>query len=339
MKRTQSYQALYASGELERRAVVLERMLTRCTLCPHDCGNDRTQGAIARCYSGSLPIVSSYCLHFGEEPALAGTRGVGNVFFGNCNLKCVYCQNFQISQNWKAERANEVTHERLAGMMLELQAQGASAIGFVSPTHFTPQIVRALTLAVPLGLELPLVYNTNAYDSVDVLRLLEGIIDIYLPDLKYGDDAFGLRFSKVKSYAPVSRAAVLEMFRQTGSALEYDDDKKLVRRGLIIRHLVLPNDIASSAETLKWIHDTMGATVTLSIMSQYFPAHDARHMELLNRAIREREYERVLGLLDRFGFENGWIQEFDSRNYYRPDFAERSHPFKNIPDCTSTRSH
>ena len=205
------------SGEFQRRLERLEAMLESCTVCPHDCGNNRLNNELARCYSGYLPIVSSYCQHFGEEPALGGAYGVGNIFLGNCNLRCVYCQNFQISQNWKAERVNEVTFERMAGMMLELQAKGVHAIGFVSPTHFVPQIVRALSIAIPQGLELPLIYNTNAYDSVEVLKLLDGIFDIYLPDLKYSDDEFGYKYSKVKSYTEISRAAVKEMHRQVGS--------------------------------------------------------------------------------------------------------------------------
>lgn len=331
MKRTRSYHALWASGELEKRAQELERLLQSCTLCPLSCGVDRTKGAIARCYSGALPIVSSSCLHFGEEPALSGTRGVGNIFFGNCNLRCVYCQNHQISQNWKQERIHEVSHERLAGMMLELQEQGASAIGFVSPAHFTAQIMRALTLAVPQGLALPLIYNTNAYDSVDVLKLFEGVTEIYLPDLKYADDADGRAYSKVDRYVTHARAAVREMHRQTGSLLEYGDEG-LVERGLIIRHLVLPNDLARSEETLRWIRREFGTDVTLSIMAQYYPAHKALKMELLDRPVREREYERVVELVERLGFEHGWIQEFESRDCYRPDFSVRSNPFQDSPD-------
>ena len=267
MKFIPSYIPLYKSGELQRRSERLDALLESCTVCPHDCGNNRLNNELARCYSGYLPVVSSYCQHFGEEPALGGAYGVGNIFLGNCNLRCVYCQNFQISQNWKAERINEVTFERMAGMMLELQAKGVHAIGFVSPTHFVPQIVRALSIAVPQGLELPLIYNTNAYDSVEVLRLLDGIFDIYLPDLKYSDDEFGYKYSKVKSYTEISRAAVKEMHRQIGSDVVYGDDG-LVKRGLIIRHLVLPNDIATSEETLRWIAKELDNHVTLSVMSQ-----------------------------------------------------------------------
>jgi putative pyruvate formate lyase activating enzyme len=175
---------LLATGELKKRVEQLENLLESCTVCPKDCGNNRLKDEIAACYSGRLPIVSSYTAHFGEEPVLSGTRGAGNIFFGNCNLRCVYCQNHQISQTWKTQKKNETTHERLAEMMLELQAKGCHNIGFVSPTHFAPQMARAILIAAENGLKLPIVYNTNAYDSVEVLKLLDGIVDVYLPDLK-----------------------------------------------------------------------------------------------------------------------------------------------------------
>src|SRR3954452_6215968 len=180
-----NYLELYQTGELAERVAVLEKLLLSCTVCPLDCGNNRIENQLARCYSGRLPIVSSYTAHFGEEPPLVGTRGAGNIFFGNCNLRCVYCQNYQISQTHKEQLKNEITHERLAQMMLELQERGRHNINFVSPTHFAPQMARAILLAAEQGRRLPIVYNTNAYDSVEVLRLLDGVIDVYLPDLKY----------------------------------------------------------------------------------------------------------------------------------------------------------
>src|SRR5260370_34676885 len=175
------YLRLLETGELCRRVEALEALLERCTVCPRDCLNNRWNDEIAACYSGRLPIVSSYTPHFGEEPPLTGTRGAGNIFFGNCNLRCVYCQNFQISQRHREEIKNEVTHERLAEMMLELQERGCHNIGFVSPTHFAPQMARWIFLAAKQGLKVPVIYNTNAYNAVDVLRLLEDIVDIYLP--------------------------------------------------------------------------------------------------------------------------------------------------------------
>src|SRR5688572_10790155 len=216
------YLTLLAENKLRERVEQLESMLASCSICPKLCGNDRLNGEIAACYSGRLPIVSSYTAHFGEEPCLSGTRGAGNIFFGNCNLRCVYCQNYQISQTWKEQKRNEVTHERLAEMILELQDRGCHNIGFVSPTHFAPQMARAVLIAAENGLRLPIVYNTNAYDSVEVLRLLDGIVDVYLPDLKYAEDEAGFLYSKVRSYSSVSRAALKEMFRQTGE-LVFDE--------------------------------------------------------------------------------------------------------------------
>jgi putative pyruvate formate lyase activating enzyme len=326
-----AYRQLYETGELHERARVLESMLGSCTICPHDCRNNRLKGELARCYSGYLPIVSAYTPHFGEEPALVGTHGVGNIFFGNCNLRCVYCQNYSISQNWKEERKNEVSFERLAEMMLELQDRGCHEVGLVSPTHFVPQIISSLVIAAGRGLHIPLIYNTNAYDSVEVLRLLDGIVDIYLPDLKYSDDEMGYRYSKVKEYSVYAKAAIAEMHRQVGPELVIGEDG-LVKRGLIIRHLVLPNDIAGSKETLRWIRGTLGERTTLSVMAQYFPTHKALTTELLDRSIRESEYEKVLAYLDLLGIENGWAQEYESSIYYKPEFEDRAEPFKGKAD-------
>jgi putative pyruvate formate lyase activating enzyme len=326
-----SYRTLHRTGELRRRAKTLNAMLASCTICPHLCGNDRLADEIARCHSGRLPVVSSATPHFGEEPALVGTHGVGNIFFGNCNLRCVYCQNAVISQNHREERKNEVSIGRLAAIMLELQSLGCHAIGLVSPTHFVPQIVEALLEAVDGGLTLPLVYNTNAYDDPGVLRLLDGIVDIYLPDLKYADDEMGLRYSKVSGYAAYARSAIVEMHRQVGGELLVGDDG-LIKRGLILRHLVLPNDIAGSRESLRWIRDTLGAETTLSVMAQYFPTHAAVTTPLLDRKIRKSEYERVLALLDTVGMDRGWAQEYEASEYYRPEFENRDAPFAGKAD-------
>ena len=306
-------------------------MLGACNICPHDCGNNRLKNEISRCYSGYLPIVSSYTPHFGEEPALVGTHGVGNIFFGNCNLRCVYCQNYLISQNYKEEAKNEVSFERLAEMMLELQERGCHEIGFVSPTHFVPQIVKSVEIAASRGLHLPLIYNTNAYDSVEVLQLLDCVIDIYLPDLKYSDDDMGYQYSKIKGYPRHARAAIKEMHRQVGSELIIGEDG-LVKRGLIIRHLVLPNDIADSKSALKWVHNELGRHTTLSVMSQYFPTHRALTMPLVDRKIRQGEYERVLAMLETLEMDHGWAQEYEASEYYKPEFEDRDRPFKGGSD-------
>src|SRR5262245_19205386 len=202
--REPSYIAMLKSGELESRVEGLMNMLGSCRICPRECDVDSLSNEVAACYSGLLPVVSAYTPHFGEEPALVGSHGAGNVFLGLCNLRCVYCQNYQISQTFKEQRKNEVSFERLAEIFLELQQKGCHNINCVSPTHLTPQLVKSLWLAARQGLKLPIVYNTNAYDSVEVLRLLDGIVDIYLPDLKYSTDEAGREYSKVASYVASS---------------------------------------------------------------------------------------------------------------------------------------
>jgi putative pyruvate formate lyase activating enzyme len=331
------YLTLLEANELEPRVRALEDLLRSCTVCPKLCGNNRLDDEIAACYSGRLPIVSSYTAHFGEEPCLSGTHGAGNIFFGNCNLRCVYCQNYQISQTWKEQKRNEVTHERLAEMMLELQDRGCHNIGFVSPTHFAPQMARAILIAAERGLRLPIVYNTNAYDSVEVLRLLDGIVDIYLPDLKYADSAAGFQYSKVRDYTLHARAAIKEMHRQMGDGLVFGEDG-LLKSGLMIRLLVLPNDIAGIEENLRWIRDELSPRTAISLMAQYYAtnkaATDDRYI-LLSRRISEGEWFDAVSLLEELGIEEGFLQEYEAASYYyRPDFNDADEPFKDIRDFT-----
>jgi putative pyruvate formate lyase activating enzyme len=330
-----NYLKLLQTGELEHRVEQLETLLASCTVCPKDCGNNRLADEIAACYSGKLPIVSSYTAHFGEEPCLSGTKGAGNIFFGNCNLRCVYCQNFQISQTWKTQKKNEISCERLAEMMLELQEKGCHNIGFVSPTHFAPQMARGILIAAKQGLKLPIVYNTNSYDSVEALKLLDGIIDIYLPDLKYADDSTGFEFSKIREYAKFSRLAIKEMFRQTGDKLIFDENG-ILQKGLMIRLLVLPNDIAEIEQSLQWIRNDLSPKVAISLMAQYYAtnkaATDDRYI-LLSRRISEREWFSALEALETLGFEQGFMQEYESAShYYRPDFTDKNKPFRDIRD-------
>ena len=335
MSESPGYQELLASGELERRVERLYGLLASCTVCPRDCGNNRLEDVLASCASGLHPVVSSYTPHFGEEPALSGTRGAGNVFFGNCNLRCVYCQNYQISQNFAAQRPNTVTVERLAEMLLELQQRGCHNIGFVSPTHYAPQMAKAVLLAAREGLNVPIVYNTNAYDSVEVLRLLEGIVDVYLPDFKYADSGAGSLYSKVPDYAERARAALIEMYRQKGSALVFGEDG-LLRSGLLVRLLVLPNNAAGVADSLAWIAETLSPRVAISLMAQYYPIHRAAGDEkytALSRSITSEEWQDALSALEENGLENGYQQEFETANkYYRPDFTDRNTPFRDIRD-------
>src|SRR5215470_18115946 len=308
-----SYVRLLESGELAERVDRLMGMLGSCRICPRDCDNNRLNDEVAACYSGLLPIVSAYTPHFGEEPALVGTGGAGNVFLGLCNLRCVYCQNYQISQTFKQQRMNEISFERLAEIFIELQNQGCHNINWVSPTHFAPQLAKSLLIAARRGLRLPIIYNTNSYDSVEALKLLDGIVDVYLPDLKYSEDEAGREYSKVTEYVRHSRAALKEMFRQVGDQLVFDD-AGLLRRGLIIRLLVLPNDIAGLYESLKWIRDELSSKVTISLMAQYFPTNkvDLERYPLISRKIRTGEWLKAIDQMESLGFEEGWMQDFDS---------------------------
>lgn len=309
-------------------------MLESCRICPRDCYVNRLNNEVAACYSGLLPIVSSYTPHFGEEPALVGRFGAGNVFLGLCNLRCVYCQNYQISQTFKAQRRNEVSFEKLAEIFLELQSRGCHNINWVSPTHFTPQLVKSLHIAASRGLRLPVVYNTNAYDSVEVLALLDGIVDIYLPDLKYSVEEAGREYSKVPDYVSRARAAVKEMYRQTGDGLTFGDDG-LLSRGLVIRLLVLPNDASGILDTLEWIRTELSPRVAVSVMAQYFPTNKVglERYPLLSRKIRWSEWLSVLDCMESLGLEEGWFQDFESAaGYYRPDFGDAKTPFKDIVD-------
>ncbi len=329
-----SYLTLLETGELHGRVESLMQMLARCRVCPRDCDNNRLNDELAACYSGLLPIVSSYTPHFGEEPALTGTRGAGNIFLGLCNLRCVYCQNYQISQTFKEQHKNQISFDRLADIFLELQQRGCHNINWVSPTHFAPQLAKALLIAAERGLRLPVVYNTNAYDSVEALRLLDGIVDIYLPDLKYSDNEMGREYSKVKGYVEHSRAALKEMFRQTGDALIYDENG-LLKRGLVIRLLVLPNDIGGIYESLKWIRQELSPKVAVSLMAQYFPTNKVtlERYPLMSRKIRWTEWLEAIDHMEQLEMEEGWLQDYDSAaEYYRPDFGDAITPFKDIAD-------
>ena len=323
-----SYLALQRTGELERRAQALVRRLSSCDICPLRCGVDRAQGALGYCRSPRQPVVASACAHRGEEPPVSGSRGSGTIFFANCNLRCVFCQNHQISQDPGAFVSRASSAEDLARTMLRLQdGEHCHNINLVSPSHFVPQILEALCLAVPLGLRLPLVYNTNAYDLVETLRLLDGIVDIYLPDLKYASAPVAARLSGAVDYVAVARAAIAEMYRQVGGALALDDDG-VVARGLIVRHLVLPGGLAGSADSLGWLAAEVGSDITLSLMSQYYPAHRAHEFSVLSRRVQPREYHAVVARAQALGFDHIWAQDAGASSHYRPDFEREGHPFE-----------
>ena len=320
------YIALYRSGELNHRAEVLEARLASCDICPRQCGVNRLAGEPGFCHSGYLPIVSAVCAHHGEEPPISGSRGSGTIFFGNCNMRCIYCQNYQISQDWEKQQSRETDFHTLAGQMLYLQDElGCHNINFVSPSHFVPQLVRALLEAVPMGLHLPLVYNTSGYDSVESLKELEGVISIYLPDLRYASDKWSEKFSQTPDYVAHARVAIREMYRQVGGLVL--DEAGLALRGLIVRHLILPHRLAGSEESLTWLVENISPDVAVSIMSQYSPVHRASRIPSLSRTLTTSEYSEVIELLDRLGLENGWIQELGASDDYLPDFERQGHPF------------
>jgi putative pyruvate formate lyase activating enzyme len=321
-----SYRSLYQTGELKRRAERLEARLAACDLCPHACKVNRLKDERGFCHSGLLPVVSSYCAHKGEEPAISAGNGSGTIFFGNCNMRCVYCQNYQISQDYDGQKANETDCLTLARRMLYLQDElKCHNINLVSPSHFVPQIVKALLEAVPMGLHLPLVYNTGGYDSVETLRELEGIVDIYLPDIRYASAEKGKKYSQVSDYPVHNRAAIKEMHRQVGDLLM--DENEVAYLGLIVRHLILPGGLAGSRESLTWLAEEVSGDVTISLMSQYYPCHKVTDIKELSRTITYEEYSEVVGLLEELGLENGWLQEMDAPANYLPDFKREGHPF------------
>lgn len=311
-----------SSHEILEVSSRLKRILESCRLCPRECGVDRIKGEMGFCGTGVLPTVSSIVRHFGEEPPLVGDRGAGTIFFTNCNLRCVFCQNNQISRGLIGE---EISVTDLASEMLRLQDEGALNIEPVSPTHQVHAFIEALGLAMSKGLDLPVVYNCGGYESLEAIKLIEGIVDIYLPDLKYADNNAALKYSDCPDYVGHARAAILEMYSQVGD-LELDRDGNAVR-GLMIRHLVLPNDASGTVDTLQWLKANLSTDVTISLMAQYSPMFQARHFDKLNRRISRDEYESVVDKCWELGFENVFIQDFQSQDLGIPDFTE-DEPFR-----------
>lgn len=278
-------------------------ILEQCTICPHNCKINRKNGQVGRCKSKDTVKIALYSTHNFEEPCISGKKGSGTVFFSNCNLNCVFCQNYEISQEGKGI---EITINRLAEIFLEQQEKDVENINLVTPTSYVPQIIEAIKLARKQGLKLPIVYNTNGYEKVETLKMLEGYIDIYLPDLKYSDNKLAKRLSKVDNYFEITTEALKEMYRQTGKAIF--DDRGIMKKGMIIRHLVLPNHILNSRRVLKWINDNMN-DVYVSIMAQYFPTYKAKEINEINRKLTKEEYEQIENYLYRLNLENGYIQE------------------------------
>ena len=302
-KKTPSYLNI-SKIQFERRIKEAYEILLSCHLCPHKCRVNRIVGEKGKCRSTAQPMVSSYNAHYGEEPPLSGSRGSGTIFFTNCTLRCLFCQNYPISQ---LGNGNLVTISELADMMLSLQKRGCHNINFVSPTHFVPQIIDALAQAKEKGLSIPLVYNTSGYESVSTLKLLDGIVDIYLPDAKYADDEIAQKYSGATDYFSILKKALREMQRQVGD-LKLDEDGIAIS-GLIIRHLLLPDNLAGTARILPWIAKNISQNAYISLMSQYFPAHQAMNHPQLSRAITKKEYQEARAILRSCNLENGWLQQ------------------------------
>ena len=278
-------------------------MLEKCTICPHQCGINRTQ-YVGRCKSTDKIKIALYSTHNFEEPCISGENGSGTIFFSNCNMNCIYCQNYEISQQGKGR---EITIEELANIMLKQQEKGVENINLVTPTSYALHIIEAIKIAKRQGLKIPIVYNTNGYESIETLKLLEGYIDIYLPDLKYYYDELGKNYSNVENYFEIATNAIKEMYRQVGSPQL--NENGIMQKGLMIRHLILPNNVQNSKKVLKWIEQNLPNDVYVSIMAQYFPTYKAKNVDKLNRKLNKKEYEKVENFLYTLNLRNGYIQE------------------------------
>ena len=277
--------------------------LIKCEICPHKCGINRTKHEIGRCKSTDKIKVALCSIHRFEEPCISGKHGSGTVFFSNCNMNCVYCQNYEISQDGKGR---EIYIEELAEKFIEQQNKQAENINLVTPTSYAFQIIEAIKLAKKKGLKLPIIYNTNGYESIETLKELEGYIDVYLPDLKYYDNEIAKKYSKIENYFEIATKAIKEMYRQVGSPKL--DEQGMIQRGLMIRHLVLPNHIDNSKKVLKWIKENINENVYVDIMAQYFPTYKAKEVKDLNRKLTKSEYKEIEEYVYQLDIKNGYMQ-------------------------------
>ena len=293
-----------------------EEILKMCTLCPHECKVNRLENNNGRCRAGKNVKIGLTQVHKFEEPCISGESGSGTVFFTGCNLSCVFCQNYKISQEYKGR---EITIEELADEFIFLQEKNVNNINLVTGFMYVPQIIEAIKIAKEKGLNIPIVYNTSGYESVETLKLLEGYVDIYLPDFKYYYNELGEEYSKVKNYFEVVIDAINEMRRQQPENIF--DENGIMKKGIIIRHLVLPNHIRNSKRVLKYIKDEFGKDTLISVMAQYFPSNIADKYENINRKLNEEEYDSILEYLEILGLENGFVQDLeDEEEKYVPDF-------------------
>ncbi len=290
--------------------------LSSCTICPHNCKVNRNNGQIGRCRSGNKVKIALASVHNYEEPCISGKNGSGTIFFSNCNLSCIYCQNYKISQLGKGY---ELSVEELANIMLEQQEKGVNNINLVTPTMYAYQIIEAIKIARKNGLNIPIVYNTNGYENVKTIQDLNGYIDIYLPDLKYYSNELSKKYSKVDNYFKYTTEAIKEMYRQVGCPVF--DENGIIQKGLIIRHLVLPNHLQNSKHVLKWIKENMPEDTYVSVMAQYFPTYKAKEDDLINRKLTKKEYKEIEEFLYTLDLRNGYMQELgEHEEEYVPDF-------------------
>ncbi|GBE38486.1 radical SAM superfamily protein [bacterium BMS3Bbin08] len=298
-----SYDFIAAYLKLSKEALRVkiqraEEILTSCTLCPRSCKVDRTAGEKGFCKTGSKPLVSSFNPHFGEERPLVGERGSGTIFFSRCNLGCLFCQNWTISHNGEG---SIISFDALAGMMLSLQNSGCHNINLVTPTHQVPMILRSLEIAKDMGLKAPIVYNCGGYESIDTLKILDGVVDIYMPDIKYSDPDVALKYSKAKDYPQVAKAAVKEMHRQVGDLVM--DERGIALRGLLVRHLVLPEGLAGTEEIVKFLAEEISPDTYTNIMAQYYPCYQAAGLPPLDRRTTGEEYIKAVKAAQRAGLK------------------------------------
>ena len=278
--------------------------LDKCNLCPHECNINRNDGKIGRCRASNKVKIALYSTHNFEEPCISGTKGSGTDFFSNCNLNCVYCQNYEISQLGKGK---EITIEELSDIFLIQQEKHVENINLVTPTSYVPQIIQAIKIAKNKGLKIPIVYNTNSYENIETLKILEGYIDIYLPDLKYSQNDLGKRYSNIDNYFEIATKAIKEMVRQVG--VSKINKNGIIQKGVIIRHLVLPNNIENSKKVLKWIKENLPEEIYISIMAQYFPTYKAKDNNELNRKLTKDEWLEIENYIEELNIKNGYVQE------------------------------
>lgn len=290
--------------------------LGKCKICPHNCGVNRLNGNIGRCKSNGNIKLAMASIHNFEEPCISGENGSGTVFFSNCNMNCVFCQNYKISQQGLGR---EISIEELAEIFIDEQNKNAENINLVTPTMYVYHIIEAIKIAKNKGLKIPIVYNSNGYENVETIKKLDGYIDIYLPDLKYYDDDLAFKYSGVKNYFENATSAIKEMYNQVGSPVL--DENGMMKKGLIIRHLVLPNNLQNSKDVLKWINDNIDKKVFVSVMAQYFPTNKAKDFPEINRKLTKEEYEEIENYLYSLDLDNGYIQELgEHEEEYVPDF-------------------